>query len=187
MKKIELLSPAGSFEKLKVGFMHGADAVFLGGKTFNLRSKSSNFSNQMLKEACEYAHKLGKKVYVTLNILAHDREVKALPKFIKYLEEIKVDAVIVADLGIVDMVQEHSSLPIHISTQASSTNWRTVKMWQKLGAKRVVLARELSIDEIKLKIKDKIITLPKSKWEKIDYRLNGNSISPKVIGVFIQI
>ena len=155
MQKIELLSPAGGFDKLKVAFLHGADAVYIGGKAFNLRSKSSNFSNQMLEEAVIYAHSIGKKVYIALNILAHEREVKALPAFIKYLNKIKVDAVIVADLGIIDIVQENSDIPIHISTQASSTNWRSIKMWQKLGAKRVVLARELSISEIK-KIKEQV-------------------------------
>jgi U32 family peptidase len=103
----------------------------------------------MLKEAVLYAHSIGKKVYTALNILAHDREVKPLPAFIKHINEIKVDAVIVADLGIIAIVQENSNIPIHISTQASSTNWRSIKMWQKLGAKLVVLARELSINEIK--------------------------------------
>ncbi len=155
MRKIELLSPAGSISKLIVGFRYGADAVYLGGKAFNLRARSSNFSMNSLKEATDYAHSLGKKVYVALNILAHDREIKALPQFIRYLGEIGVDAVIIADLGVLDLVQEHSSLPVHISTQASATNWRSVKMWQKLGAKRVVLARETTISEIK-RIKDQV-------------------------------
>lgn len=155
MRKIELLSPAGSIEKLKVSLRYGADAVYLGGKAFNLRAMSSNFANSDIVKAVDYAHAMGRKVYVTLNILAHDRDIKALPKFIKFLEASKVDAVIVADLGVLDLVREHSDLPIHISTQASSTNWRTVKMYQKLGAKRVVLAREMSINEIR-RIKDQI-------------------------------
>lgn len=154
-RKIELLSPAGSMDKLKVSLRYGADAVYIGGKAFNLRAKSSNFSNAALAEAVTYAHALGKRVYVTLNILAHDREIRALPKFVAHLEQIGVDAVIVADLGVIDIVQENSSLPIHISTQASTTNWRTVRMWQRLGAKRVVLAREVSLDEIK-RIKDQV-------------------------------
>lgn len=142
-------------DKLKVAYRFGADAVYLGGKAFNLRSRSSNFSMDGLGEATQYAKALGKKVYVTLNILAHDREIKALPNFVKHLEQVGVDAVIVADLGVLDLVQENSNLPIHISTQASTTNWRAVKMYQKLGAKRVVLAREVSISEIK-HIKDKV-------------------------------
>ncbi|MBI2601923.1 MAG: U32 family peptidase [Deltaproteobacteria bacterium] len=155
MRKIELLSPAGSLSKMNVSFRYGADAVYIGGKAFNLRARSSNFSQEDLREASSFAHKLGKKVYVALNILAHDREIKALPRFVKFLEEIGIDAVIVADLGILDLVQEHSQLRIHISTQASATNWRSVKMYERLGAKRVVLAREVSIPEIR-KIKDAV-------------------------------
>jgi U32 family peptidase len=155
LRKIELLSPAGGMDKLITAYKFGADAVYLGGKAFNLRSRSSNFSMDGLSEATQYAKSIGKKVYITLNILAHDREIKALPGFIKHLEQAGADAVIVADLGVLDLVQEHSNLPIHISTQASTTNWRAVKMYQKLGAKRVVLAREVSISEIK-NIKDKV-------------------------------
>lgn len=153
MKQPELLAPAGSIEKMKVAFHYGADAVYLGGKAFNLRAMSSNFSNDALAEAVAYAHSINRRVYVTINILAHDREIRALPKFIQYLDQIRVDGVIVADLGVLDLVQEYSDIPIHISTQASTTNWRSVRMYQKIGAKRIVLAREVSIDEIK-KIKD---------------------------------
>ncbi len=152
---IELLAPAGGMDKLEVGLRFGADAVYFGGKTFNLRAKSSNFSKDDLKTAVEKVHSFGKKAYVTLNIIAHDREIKALPNFVKYLEQIGVDAVIVADLGVFDIVVENSSLAVHVSTQASNTNWRSVKVWQKLGAKRVVLAREMTLDEIK-KIKDQV-------------------------------
>lgn len=154
-RKIELLSPAGGMDKLKVAYRFGADAVYIGGKAFNLRAKSSNFSMDELEESVTYAKSIGKKLYVALNILAHDREIRALPQFIRHLEKIGVDAVIVADLGVLDLVQENSDLPIHISTQASSTNWRSVKMYQKLGAKRVVLAREVSITEMK-RIKDEV-------------------------------
>lgn len=140
---------------MKVAFRYGADAVYLGGKAFNLRARSSNFAKDELQEAIQYAHGIGKKVYVTLNILAHDREINALPAFVKYLDQCGVDAVIVADLGILDLVREYSDIPIHISTQASSTNWRSVKMYKQLGAKRVVLGREVSIAEMK-KIKDAV-------------------------------
>ena len=155
MASAELLAPAGDMEKLKTVFHYGADAVYLGGKAFNLRAQSHNFSKESLKDAVNYAHAIGKKVYVTLNIIAHEKEIKALPGFVRYLEEIGVDAVIVADLGVLDVVAEESNLPIHISTQASTTNWRSIKMWKKLGAKRVVLARECTISEIK-KIKDQV-------------------------------
>lgn len=154
-QKVELLAPAGNLEKLKTVLRYGADAAFLGGKAFNLRAGSANFSMDSLREGVTYAHSLGKKVYVTLNIIAHNRDVKALPNFIKFLDEVKVDAVIVADIGIMAMVRELSSLPIHVSTQASTANWMTAKAFYDMGAKRVVLARELGLDEIKV-IKDKV-------------------------------
>lgn len=155
MNRVELLSPAGSLEKLRTVYRYGADAAYVGGKAFNLRAQSSNFSKDELREAVALARYLGKKIYVTLNIYAHDREINALPAFVRFLDEIQPDAVIVADLGVVDVVQENSSIPIHISTQSSSTNWRSVKMWAQMGVKRVVLARELSLDEIR-KIRDKV-------------------------------
>ncbi len=153
--RVEVLAPAGNVEKLKTVLRFGADAVYLGGKAFNLRAGSSNFSMEGLKEGVEYAHSLGKRVYVTLNIIAHNRDVKGLPNFIKFLEEVKVDAVIAADIGVMGLVKEHSNLPIHVSTQASTANWMTAKQYHLMGAKRVVLARELSLDEIK-SIKDKV-------------------------------
>ncbi|MCX6117457.1 MAG: U32 family peptidase [Proteobacteria bacterium] len=152
---VELLSPAGNLEKLKTVLQFGADAVYLGGKAFNLRAGSSNFSMDGLKEAVDFAHALNKRVYVTLNIIAHNRDVKGLPNFVKYLEEIGVDAVIAADIGVMGLVKEYSNLPIHVSTQASTANWMTAKQYYQMGAKRVVLARELSLDEIK-SIKDKV-------------------------------
>ena len=155
MQPIELISPAGGLDKLKVAYRYGADAVYLGGKSFNLRAKSSNFSLAELETAVGYAHSLNKKVYIALNILAHERELRALPAFVKRLEQLQVDAVIVADLGVLEIVQENSQLPVHVSTQASVTNWRSAQMWQKLGAKRCILARELSLTEIK-KIKDRL-------------------------------
>lgn len=157
MKKAELLAPAGNMEKLKMAFHYGADAVFLGGKMFNLRAGSTNFSDEELKEALDYAHTRGKKVYVTLNIIAHNKELEILPDYVKFLDEIGVDGVIVADLGVFQVVKEYTNLFISVSTQASNTNWRSVKMWKDLGAGRVVLAREISIEElaeIRLKVPD---------------------------------
>jgi putative protease len=151
----ELLAPAGDLAKLKTVLRFGADAVYLGGKTFNLRAASQNFSMEQLREAVAYVHARGRRVYVTLNIIAHNRDLKGLTQFIPFLESIGVDAVIVADIGVMAMVRELSSLPIHVSTQASVANWQTAQMYHKMGAKRVVLARELSLEEIK-GIKDKV-------------------------------
>lgn len=156
MKKVELLSPAGNMEKLKEAIHFGADACYIGGGAFNLRGMSANFRDKELKEAVDYAHNLGKKIYITLNIFAHNQDINYMPRFIKYLEEIKVDAVIVSDLGVFHTVREVApSLEIHISTQANSINWATVKAWRDLGATRVILAREMTLREIK-EIKEKV-------------------------------
>ena len=154
--KVELLAPAGNMEKLKTAFHFGADACFVGGSAFNLRGMSSNFKNSELREAIDYVHSLGKKIYVTLNIFAHNSEIEYMPKFIKLLDEYGADAVIVADLGVFQLVRENApNLPIHVSTQANNTNWMSVKTWRDMGAKRVILAREMSLKEIK-EIKEKV-------------------------------
>ena len=155
MKKVELLAPAGNMEKFKMALHYGADAVFMGGKMFNLRAGSNNFSDEELEEAVAYAHERGKRVYVTLNIIPHNDELEALPEYVKFLEKVGVDGVIVADLGVFQIVKENSNLNISISTQASNTNWRSVKMWKDMGAKRVILAREMSLKEIKT-IREKV-------------------------------
>ncbi len=152
---IELVAPAGSMDKLKVALRYGADAVYLGGRSFNLRARSSNFSLAQLEEAAAYVHAHGKRIFVALNIIAHQRELRALPAFIQHLDRLAVDGVIVSDLGVLELVRENSSLAVHVSTQASVTNWRSARMWQRLGAKRCVLARELSLKEIRT-IKDKL-------------------------------
>ena len=155
-RKIELLAPAGNMEKLKAAFHFGADAVFVGGAAFNLRGMSSNFKNSELKEAIDYVHSLGKKIYVTLNIFAHNSEIEYMPKFIRLLYEYGADAVIVADLGVFQLVREHApELSIHVSTQANNTNWMSVKTYRDLGAKRVIIAREMSLKEIK-EIREKV-------------------------------
>ncbi len=154
-KRVELLAPAGNMEKLEMVFHYGADGAYMGGKAFNLRALSSNFSDEDLQKAVEYAHKLGKKVYVTLNIIPHNKELELLPEYIKYLESINVDGVIVADLGIFQIVKENSNLDINVSTQASNTNWKSVEMWKNLGAKRVILAREVSLEDMKI-IREKV-------------------------------
>ncbi|MBE7029523.1 MAG: U32 family peptidase [Clostridia bacterium] len=154
-KKPELLAPAGDLIKLKTAIDYGADAVYIGGKAFSLRVASDNFSYDEMKEGIEYAHTRGKKVYVALNIIAHNKDLYNLTEYLKQLEELKVDGVIVADLGIMNTIKKYApSLNLHVSTQASITNYETVKFYKEaLGATRVVLARELSLEEIK-EIKD---------------------------------
>ena len=155
-KKVELLSPAGTYEKMVTAFNFGADAVYVAGQRFGLRAFAGNFSSEELKNACEYAHSLNKKIYVTLNILAHESDFDGLEEYLKYLEEIKIDAVIVADIGIVNFIKKvASNLEIHISTQANCLNSHSINFMAEMGVKRVVLARELTIEEIK-KIRSKI-------------------------------
>lgn len=150
MKKPELLAPAGNMEKMKMALRYGADAVYLGGKAYGLRAFGGNFSREELKEAMEFAHGLGRKVYVTVNIFPHNRDLAALPDYLRYLQEIGTDALLVADLGIFTMCREIvPEMELHVSTQANNTNWATVRAWQSLGAKRVVLAREMSLAEVR--------------------------------------
>ncbi|PNR95344.1 U32 family peptidase [Petrotoga sp. 9PWA.NaAc.5.4] len=148
MKKVELLSPAGNYEKLETVYHYGADAAYIGGKFLNLRAFSKNFEDDELEKAVELAHKLNKKLFITVNAIPHNGDLEILPEYIKYLESIKVDAIIVADLGVFNIVRKLSNLPITISTQANNTNWASVSMWKDLGAKRIILARELSLSEI---------------------------------------
>lgn len=150
MKEVELLAPAGDFEKLKTAIDYGADAVFMAGEEFGLRTASKNFSNDQILEAVKYVHERGKKLYITMNIIAHEVDFQKLDDYIIFLDKAKVDGVIVADPGIFMRIKEKApNLEQHISTQASITNAETVNFWYQLGARRVVLARELSIDEIK--------------------------------------
>ena len=150
MKKPELLAPAGNMEKLKMALLYGADAVYLGGKAFGLRAFGGNFTNEELQEAVDFAHKLGKKIYVTVNIFPHNSDIAKLPAYLTFLNEIKVDAVLVADLGVFTLAKEYApDVELHISTQANNTNWAAVNAWAELGASRVVLAREMSLEEIK--------------------------------------
>ena len=150
MKKPELLAPAGNMEKLKMALLYGADAVYLGGKAFGLRAFGGNFTNEELQEAVDFAHKLGKKIYVTVNIFPHNSDIAKLPAYLTFLNEIKVDAILVADLGVFTLAKEYApDVELHISTQANNTNGAAVNAWAELGASRVVLAREMSLEEIK--------------------------------------
>ncbi len=150
MNRPELLAPAGDLEKLKMAIIYGADAVYLGGEYFGLRASSKNFTIDELKEGLEFAHSRGRKVYITLNIIPHNEDLNGLPEYIKTLEEIGVDAVIISDPGVISVVKEVApNMEIHLSTQANTTNYLSAIFWHKLGVKRIVLARELSINEIK--------------------------------------
>ncbi|MDD4275854.1 MAG: U32 family peptidase, partial [Clostridia bacterium] len=151
---IELLSPAGNMEKLKTAFYFGADAVYFAGKKYGLRAFSENFKQDELKTSIDYAHSLNKKAYITLNIIAHNEDFDGLKEYVQYLESIGADAVIIADLGILEFVKKYApKLAIHISTQTSMTNKYAVKAMADMGAKRIVLARELTMPEI-LEIKN---------------------------------
>ena len=147
---IELLAPAGNMEKLKTAFYFGADACYFAGKQYGLRAFSDNFDLDELEKSVAYCHSLNKKAYITLNILAHNGDFEGLADYLKFLEKIKVDAVIVSDMGVMGFVKQYApSLDIHVSTQASVTNKYTAKQFVDLGAKRIILARELSLDEIR--------------------------------------
>lgn len=149
MKKPELLAPAGDLEKLKMAIIYGADAVYLGGEQFGLRKASKNFTLDQIKEGVEFAHNRGKKIYVTMNIVPHDDDLKGLEDYVRNLYDIKVDGVIVSDSGIYSIINRTvPELPIHLSTQASITNYETIMFWYNLGIRRIVLARELSLKEI---------------------------------------
>lgn len=149
-KRCEILSPAGDFEKLRAAVRYGADAVYLAGETFGMRAASANFSDEELAEAVTFAHSRGVKIYVTVNILPRTSEYAALEPYILYLAKIGVDAVIVSDIGVFTLVRKIApSLSIHISTQASSVSAQACTAWYNMGASRVVLARELTMEEIR--------------------------------------
>ena len=149
MKKPELLAPGGSLEKLKTAIDYGADAVYIGGEMFSLRVAAENFSKEDMQEGIKYAHDRGKKVYLTANILPHNDDIEEFEEFVKDIKNYGFDAVLVADLGLVDMMQELApEIPIHVSTQANNINYRSAIKWYKMGATRVVLAREMSFKEI---------------------------------------
>lgn len=155
LKKPELLAPAGDLERLKIAVIYGADAVYLGGNDFGLRANTTNFSLDELKEGVLFAHSKGSKVYVTVNIVLHNKEGENLIPYLKTLDDIGIDAIIVSDPAIIKMAKENTNLEIHLSTQQSTLNKEAIKFFKKEGVSRVVLARETSKDEIK-KIKDEV-------------------------------
>lgn len=150
MKKPELLIPASSLEVLKTAVVFGADAVYIGGEVFSLRAKSKNFSMEDMREGIAFAHAHGTKVYVTANILAHNGDLDGVEEYFHELKAIGPDALIISDPGVFQIAREICpEIEIHISTQANNTNYRTYRFWHGLGAKRVVSARELSMDELR--------------------------------------
>ena len=152
---IELLAPAGDLEKLKIAILYGADAVFIGGQEFSLRARASNFSLTDIKEAAEFVHAHNKKLYVTTNIIPHNENMEGLIPYLKGLEEAKVDAIICASPYVLETARQHTALELHLSTQQSVTNAEAIKYWASKGVKRVVLARELSVEEIQAVVASK--------------------------------
>lgn len=149
MRKPELLVPASSLEVLKIAVIFGADAVYIGGEAFGLRAKAKNFSKEDMREGIAFAHEHGVKVYVTVNILAHNEDLEGVREYLYELKELKPDGLIIADPGIFTYAKEICpEIERHISTQANNTNYETYRFWYELGAKRVVTARELSLEEI---------------------------------------
>ena len=148
-QKPELLAPAGELEKLKIAVLYGADAVYIGGEAYSLRAKAKNFDIQKMKQGIEFAHAHGVKVYVTANIYAHNADFEGMADYFKEVEKIGADALLVSDLGVFSVAKETApNLEIHVSTQANNTNYKSAQMWYQLGAKRIVVARELSLKEI---------------------------------------
>lgn len=150
MKKIELLSPAGDLERLKITLLYGADAVYIGGEKYGLRANATNFSIEEIKEGCSFAHNLGKKVYLTLNIVFHNEDIEGVEQYINDVVECGIDAFIVSDPFIISYITEkYKNVEVHLSTQASTTNYESVLLFKGEGVDRVVLGRELSKTEIK--------------------------------------
>lgn len=150
MKQLELLAPAGNLEKLKIAVKYGANAVYLGGKAFGLRAYAGNFTQSEMEEGIEFAHRHKARVYVTVNIFAHNKDLGHLLTYIKELKNAGVDGIIVSDPGIWSLINKAGiKMEVHLSTQANTTNWASALFWQEQGIKRIVLARELSLEELK--------------------------------------
>ena len=148
--KPELLAPAGDLEKLKIAVLYGADAVYIGGEAYSLRAKAKNFNHETMAEGIRFAHEHGAKVYVTANIFAHNADFEGMAEYFKEIYELGADAVLISDLGVFAVAKEAApDLEIHVSTQANNTNYQSARMWYRLGARRVVVARELSLREIR--------------------------------------
>jgi len=149
-KKVELLAPAGNLEKLKMAVVYGADAVYMGGEEYGLRAYADNFSPGDMEKGIEFAHARGSKVYLTMNIIPHNSDLDGMTDYIKTVQKLGVDAIILSDPGVYSIVKDICpEMDIHISTQANNTNWKSAAFWYEHGVRRVILARELSLDEIR--------------------------------------
>lgn len=149
VNKIELLAPAGDFEKLKIAIEYGADAVYFGGELFGLRAAAKNFTIEEIKKGVEFAHSKDKKAYLTLNIFAHNQDIDRLPSYLEQIKDIPLDALIISDPGVMNLVKAYMpNTSIHLSTQANTTNYKSAQFWHQQGVERIVLARELSLKEI---------------------------------------
>lgn len=149
MKIPEILAPAGNMEKALVAMEYGADALYLAGKQFGMRASAGNFTLDAMKEVLEIAHKRGVKIYVTVNIFAHNDDIDELPEYLGELEKLKVDGLILADVGVYSLAKKHApSIPLHLSTQANTVNYEAAKFWEELGFSRLVMARELTREDI---------------------------------------
>ncbi|OFZ22477.1 MAG: hypothetical protein A2202_06735 [Bdellovibrionales bacterium RIFOXYA1_FULL_36_14] len=146
----ELVAPGGSFEKLQVAISYGADAVYIAGENFGLRTAAFNFTNEEIGKATRYAHSRNKKIYVVINAFLHDKDLQGLCEFVKYLEDCKVDAVVVSDFGVISFIKKISKLNIHLSTQNTCLNSYGALLCKEIGIKRIVLGREVSIDEAQM-------------------------------------
>ena len=146
---VELLAPAGDITRARIALDYGADAIYLGGKDFSLRAHAINFTDDEMRQVAELAHSRGKKVYVTVNIIPRNDDFVQIIDYAKRLQNLNIDAVIVADLGVIKVFRDYTTIPVHVSTQANVTNQYTALEYVRLGATRIVLARELSIAEIK--------------------------------------
>ena len=150
MKKMELLAPAGDLEKLKIAIDYGADAVYFGGEAFGLRAGAGNFTKEEIREGAKYAHERGKRIYMTVNIFAHNEDIRLLPDFLRGIADLEIDAFLVSDPGVIAVFRE--ILPdavLHLSTQANTTNYMTAKFWYDMGISRIVAAREMSFEELR--------------------------------------
>lgn len=149
-KKVELLAPAGDLEKLKIAVVYGADAVYFGGELFSLRAAAGNLSVAEIEEGTEFAHKRGKKVYMTINVFAHNQDINMLVSYLESIKRIPIDGFIVSDPGVIYIIKQvMPGAEIHLSTQANTTNYASASFWHSIGVKRIVTARELSFDEIR--------------------------------------
>lgn len=150
LNKPELLAPAGNLEKLKTAVTYGADAVYIGGEEFSLRVAADNFTPEEIAEGVKFAHERGRRVYLTANVIPHNKDVNEYADFLRSVKDTGIDAVILSDLGIFSITKEVApDLDIHVSTQANNVNWKSAETWYKMGAKRVILAREMSLEEIR--------------------------------------